>query len=575
MTGTLRRAFVAALTASVVIAPVARAQGGNDLGSLWRGQSSPAPRVVDSSAVKKTADSVKAVAARKTADSVKAVAAKHVADSLKADSAAKRAKEVADSTKRAKDVADSVKRSKEVVTTAQLEKQLKGQADTIAELRNKISALAAVLLPPKPEPKKDSVKAPVKEIVPPTTLALAARIDSLQAAQKAAVKQTADVEKSLMQKVSGLGNFRFSGDIRVRYDGIFQSGGTQSRSRERSRARLGIGGALTDEVTALIGVATGAVEDVQSPNQTQTGFFSRKTVGFDRFYVQYKPKAVPGLSVVGGKFAYPWERTSLTFGNDINPEGIAPSWTWSRKSVFQGLSVTGFVLPLLEVAGGKDSYISGGQIQTKWKLGAHVNTRVSFTTSKITGADALAQAISAGTFKQGASATNPLRTDSAGKVLGYKGGFEYRDVLAAFEYTPRPKLPIVVQLDVVQNAAAASDAQRTGIFSDVRVGRLSQPHDVQGFWTLFRIQRDAVVGALNEQDLRAATNVMNHKAGVVYQWRSNATIGAAMWLGRLLDPTLNGKLTPPDSKTACTTSPFTGCRDPWLKRVQLDLSYKF
>ncbi len=471
---------------------------------------------------------------------------------------------------------------------APVEQTLRDQADTIAALRMLLAAATATntatpsVVPPSvttPPVATPPVATP-PVATPPVATPLSAleltyrRIDSLSAAQKALAQQVAASEKSTAQRISGLGNFRFSGDVRVRYEGQFQDGGFTTRHRERSRARLGITGNLTDALTGGMSIASGALDDVQSVNQTQTGFFSRKTIGFDRFYVQWKPRNALGFGAVAGKFTYPWERTSLTFGNDINPEGISTWLGTGSHGPLTGASLVGFALPLLEVAGDKDSYVAGGQLQTRWRLGARTGGRLSLSAVDISGADAILLAANAGTIKPSSATTNTTRVDSAGKVMGFATDFRYVDAIVAIDHAPDTRWRVATTVNVVRNVATAS-GQNTGLFADLRVGRLAKPNDWQGAWTVFRIERDAVVGALNEQDLRAATNVINHRGTFSYQWRSNASLAASLWLGRLLEPVQTGKLVPPGYKAACTTAPFDACRDPWLKRLQIDLSYKY
>jgi hypothetical protein len=216
----------------------------------------------------------------------------------------------------------------------QLDVAVRTLADTVAELRARLAALS---------------RGPAVPATAASIALLTARLDSVQKAAKAADASTA-------QRLAGLGNFRFGGDVRVRYEGQFQGGGFTTRHRERARARLGITGNLTDVLTGGISIATGALDDVQSANQTQTGFFSRKTIGFDKYFVQWKPKHAAGFGIVAGKFVYPWERTSLTFGNDINPEGVATSLTTGKAhGRLQSATIVGVALPLLEVSAGHDS----------------------------------------------------------------------------------------------------------------------------------------------------------------------------------------------------------------------------
>jgi hypothetical protein len=47
------------------------------------------------------------------------------------------------------------------------------------------------------------------------------------------------------------------------------------------------------------------------------------------------------------------------------------------------------------------------------------------------------------------------------------------------------------------------------------------------------------------------------------------------WYGRLIDPSATPKLATPGNAAACAAATPTDCRDPWLSRLQLDLSYRF
>lgn len=495
---------IAALALAVAGRSVAAQQSGGEVGSMWRG-AAPKPAA--------------APAAR---PAPRPAAAPAAAPAPVRDSAA--------------------------VRVAELEQLIKAQAETIAALQTRMAELAA------------AARAPAAS--PTAITAVSARVDSLQAAQRAAT-----------QRLAGIGNFRFSGDLRVRYENQAQDGGFITRRRERSRARLGISGNVSDAVSGAVSLATGGLDDVQSANQTQTGFFSRKTIGFDRFYLTWKPGKPAGVSVVAGKFAYPWIRTSLTLGSDINPEGIAATYASKPVGRLENVTLVGFMLPLLEVSGGDDSYIAGGQIQARVKVSKRLTVRASGALVTFGEVDAIAQSVGTGALKPANANTNRVVTDSTGKILGYTADYSYTDLIAGFDYAFSPRWPVSAQVNWVRNSHAAAGEQ-DGLWAEVRAGRLSQPKDIQASWSVFRIERDAVIGALNEQDLRAATNVLNHKVTLAYQWRANATVNIGWWYGRLLKPSDTGKLTPPDFRTPCTTAPFTGCRDPWLTRVQLDVNYK-
>ena len=93
--------------------------------------------------------------------------------------------------------------------------------------------------------------------------------------------------------------------------------------RARVRVRFGFDGKLNEDFIAGLSIATGTLGDPTSTNTTFTNNFDKKTIGLDRAYVTYNPVAHKWLSLTGGKFAYTWQRTPVTFDSDLNPEGFS------------------------------------------------------------------------------------------------------------------------------------------------------------------------------------------------------------------------------------------------------------
>ena len=176
-----------------------------------------------------------------------------------------------------------------------------------------------------------------------------------------------------------LGRFRWTGDMRVRGESYFQkySGCTicNNRNRARVRVRFGFEGKLNEDFIAGVALASGTLGDPTTTNETLTNNFNRKTIGLDRGYITYNPVAHKWLSLTGGKFAYTWARTSVTFDPDINPEGFVAKFSKDFESVPMVKNVNFQMMSLLynEVAGtstkslgvggaGRDSFAVGGQI---------------------------------------------------------------------------------------------------------------------------------------------------------------------------------------------------------------------
>jgi len=171
-----------------------------------------------------------------------------------------------------------------------------------------------------------------------------------------------------------IGRFRLNGDVRVRGESFFQKysgcAACNDRNRARVRIRFGFDGKINDDFIAGVSVATGSLSDPTTTNETLTNFFERKTIGLDRGYITYNPVAHKWLSLTGGKFAYTWQRTSVTFDPDINPEGFVEKFSQDFSSVLMIKNVNLQFMQLFynEASGagglykGRDSFAVGGQI---------------------------------------------------------------------------------------------------------------------------------------------------------------------------------------------------------------------
>jgi hypothetical protein len=189
---------------------------------------------------------------------------------------------------------------------------------------------------------------------------------------------TQDEQKRVSALEATLGRFRWTGDVRTRGESYFQrySGCTicNDRNRARIRIRFGFEGKLNEDFIAGVALATGSLGDPTTTNETLTNMFDRKTIALDRGYITYNPVAHRWLSLTGGKFAYTWQRTSVTFDPDINPEGFVAKFSkdFETVPVMKNLNIQFLQLLYNEVSGtsktnlgvggnGHDSFAVGGQ----------------------------------------------------------------------------------------------------------------------------------------------------------------------------------------------------------------------
>jgi hypothetical protein len=430
-------------------------------------------------------------------------------------------------------------------------------------------------------------------------------------------------EQAEQKRVSALeglvGRFRFGGDIRVRDDSIFQNCPTcLDRNRARLRVRFGLEGKLSEDFVGGFYLATGSLGDSNSSNETLTNFFNRKTIGLDRGYITYQPVALRWLQLTGGKFASTWQRTSVTFDPDINPEGFNEKFSFDLSTpVLKNFTAQGIQLLYNEnnnskFLTGHDSFAVGGQVSGKLDFGFMTSTP-SFTILNWRNVDAIlnasAFAVQATTTGSGTTNngnvpgegpgcasglnlpafppcvygpqgfTNATVTDTAGKIH-FLSQFLYADFILNNQiHTGISRFPLNLVLEYENNLNAAShplDAkgnptnlgkQSHGYMADISLGQLKNRNDVQFGYAFEREEQDAIISSFAESEQRAPTNILQHRIYGQWKLRPNTTANFTMWVGRTLNSNLEHAIVAPGT--------VSGSIEPWLKRLQFDLIYSF
>src|SRR6266446_4881711 len=315
-------------------------------------------------------------------------------------------------------------------------------------------------------------------------------------------------KKSLGDKIKAIGPFNFSGDMRVR-DEPFIGGPTnqsQVRNRERFRLRFNVNAKFNDDISGGFSLASGDLNDPISTNQTDIQFYARKPITIDRAFITYTPHQLKPLVFTGGKIAYPFYRTELTWDNDLNPEGVAQTLQWNfadSTPVIRRFAVVGFALPFTELQhttgvnrSRVESEVYGGQVQAVWQLGSwlRLSTYGAFYNYHNPDPIAFATAVAGGNPQTplngllplaGASVQNSVRTTTVTNIVTdvdtdpvtglpvttttttgvktitnaqFASKFGLFDAIARFDIKTRyPRLPLVVLGDYVQNTRACAN----------------------------------------------------------------------------------------------------------------------
>jgi hypothetical protein len=337
---------------------------------------------------------------------------------------------------------------------------------------------------------------------------------------------------NLEDKLKVFGPFSFSGDLRLRDEPFFGGPANQSldQNRERFRLRFNINAKLNDDFAGGFSLASGDVNDPTSTNQTVGGFYSRKAIAIDKAYLDYTPHQFSSLTLIGGKFAYPWYNTELTWDKDLNPEGVAETLAFNLNStpVLKKIAFVGFELPFTQVAGvsvtnqsSVASVVYGGQIQTQWQLASWLKFGAYTGFYNYHNADPIALALAKASAKNpqtpftgllplgtGNTVQNSIVTTTATNEVTV-GGTSYPtgvttvtnaqfaskfglfDSIARFDIkTPSDKWPIAFIGDYVQNTEAcanednilAAPANTAAIHYTQTTNFACNSHQRRGYW---------------------------------------------------------------------------------------------
>jgi len=455
-----------------------------------------------------------------------------------------------------------------------------------------------------------------------TVAKLSSDVADVKTAVSSSVVAGQDEQKRVASLESAFGRFRFTGDMRVRGENFLQQG-IADRNRGRVRARFGVEGQLGQDFVGGIFVASGTLGDPTTTNETLTGFFDRKTVGLDRAYITYNPVAAKWLSLTGGKFAFPWTRTSLTFDPDINPEGFDAKVSFDlKKGALKNFTAQTMLLPFNESSKAADSFAAGGSVSGTLQFGFWT-LKPSYTLLNWHLADSL---LSASAFNTQATTTGVGGTTPAGPfplpgegpgcasvwngtkyTAGYapcafaangmtnstfydsKGvdhflsRFLYSDFILNNQFkTGIDRLPLNLMLEYEENlnahanpfdaagVATSLGKQNKSYGMDFNVGQLVKKGDVQFGYSWWRIEQDAILASFGESDGRAPTNILQNRIYASWKPQKNVVAQYTMWIGRTLNTGLEN-----NAASVAGTIKTAGTQEPTLKRSQFDLVYTF
>lgn len=306
------------------------------------------------------------------------------------------------------------------------------------------------------------------------------------------------------------------GDLRYRHEEISdptRKGASgllsEDQTRQRIRARLGVEAKATDTITVGLGVATGG-DDPRSSNQTLGGVNSRKSIGFDYAYFDWKFADFAHL--IGGKMKYPFYRPgqSMLYDGDINPEGLAVTfnegmwfgsawgfWVDERNNAARSSQSSSGTPPVtvttltncIADAGrtcSKDVYTFGGQFGAKFPIGES-NLIAAVTYSDLRNGQGQRPFYNA----------NPNGNTLTGAFSGL--AYDYNVIEGLLEFnTTLGSLPLQLWGNYAQNTDP--DDMNTAWTAGAMFGKASNPHTWEAGVAYEILEKDALFGQAVDSD---------------------------------------------------------------------------
>jgi len=295
------------------------------------------------------------------------------------------------------------------------------------------------------------------------------------------------------------------GDLRYRYeyiaDDTFNNATarvqTADRYRDRLRARFNMDARATDNILVGLGFSTTEGGDPRSSNQTLTGVFNRKSLDLDLAFFDWKFASFGNL--IAGKMKQPFYKPagSLYWDNDINPEGVALTFsrgTWFGSAFgYQITEVNG-----LETLNTADTMLFGGQIGTRIPIGSSTLTLAAMYYDLAAGERRVPAPFFNG-ISNGNSTVNINTGTVAAPVLTPVLANDFRVVSLGgdFSYTMFGQ-PMSVWFDLAQNQDPEDfDEAFSG---GVTVGRASNPGSWEFGVGFYAVEKDSIFGQLFDSD---------------------------------------------------------------------------
>jgi hypothetical protein len=318
-----------------------------------------------------------------------------------------------------------------------------------------------------------------------------------------------------------INSIRISGDLRLRYEGLYNREQRQSdgsavdlpdRHRYRIRARLFFDANMTDEISTHFMICTNqdSNQEATTTNQSFTDDFNDKGIYLHQAYTTYKPDRLNGLEITAGKFKNTFLHTDIMWDPDVNPEGIYERYQCNRWGVFRPFIHLGQMAVNEEDLESDDAALYINQVGFDWEIGQVKWTLAGsyYDWANLHNSEFLHKA----EYKTGGG--NTFRLDGNG-ILQYLYDYNLLEGISFIKFRLGTQ-PVNLIFDYIVNTADnVQNDQDTAFFAGFKLGEEKEKGDWSLFYKYARIETDAVIGSMNDQDFYGA-NRKGHKVMLGY-----------------------------------------------------------